>query len=52
MQKVYQLLIVVMLIGLSASRPNGNVDSQVKPMLNYSFDKSSYFLYFMSQREK
>lgn len=33
MQKTYQLLIVVMLIGLSMARPNGNIESQVKNRL-------------------
>lgn len=31
MQKIYQLLIFVMLIGLSISRPNGSVDNQDAP---------------------
>lgn len=29
MQKAYQLLIFVMLIGLSVSRPNGAIENQV-----------------------
>lgn len=33
MQKIYQLLIFVVLIGLSVSRPNGNADTQVSKQI-------------------
>lgn len=33
MQKIYQLLVFVMLIGLSVSRPNGSTDTQVSKQL-------------------